>query len=547
MESEITSDRLNASVSHDCHDSPRCANDDGQNIGDQSSPYNRGTSEELNGIDVSKELKCKETPFNGDVGFEIAVEAHPDLVFESDLVTFNSQQFPFVPPRVYLERESFSNEDLQNLSIQSPSESDTFFSTEEEEEEANTEAWKSQPKHIFILSEAGKPIYTKYGNEEQFVTLFGVMQALVSVFEDGKDTLDTIVAGDSKFVFLHQRPLILVAVSKLKDSVEQLRTHLRYMYNQIVSVITAVQLERIFEQRQNYDLRRLIAGSERLMDSLVKYMNEDFSVLLGGIRCLPMLPQDREAVTQTIVHQCIKIKNLLFALLIGNSQIISMATIKKQHLHPSDIHLIINLVNCSETFKTAEGWTPICLPHYDPSTFLYVHASYLSDDCQACLLFFTSDRESFFSLSEAKRRVVERLRRHNLLESINSALNYVVPVLNQIGVADIRHLLYKYKAISQFTSCSFYPPYHHEQGRAYLMDLYRHIHGRMHLPARNLKLICHTTDKEILFGWETTTYELYVIFEPMATKRAVVNSALTILKWIKREEDAFFIVNPATW
>lgn len=107
-----------------------------------------------------------------------------------------------------------------------------------------------------------------------------------------------------------------------------------------------------------------------------------------------------------------------------------MRVSKKHLLHPSDVHLIINLVTSSETFKTAEGWTPICLPHYDAryfnqsncvshvfiivinhsfyySTFLYAHASYLSDDCQACLLFFTTDRDSFFTLSEAKKNIVD--------------------------------------------------------------------------------------------------------------------------------------------
>ena len=97
----------------------------------------------------------------------------------------------------------------------------------------------------------------------------------------------------------------------------------------------------------------------------------------------------------------------MFGLLIGNNQLISMVRMRKLMLQPSDVHLIINLVSCSETFKTAEGWTPICLPGYDASCFLYAHASYLSDDFQACLLFFTSDRDAFFTLSDAKRRIVE--------------------------------------------------------------------------------------------------------------------------------------------
>ena len=86
----------------------------------------------------------------------------------------------------------------------------------------------------------------------------------------------------------------------------------RYIFNQISSILTGAQLHRIFEQRHNYDLRRLLAGSERLMDNLVNYMDQDFSVLLGAVKCLPMPSTDRDAVTQTICQQCVKIKVILF-------------------------------------------------------------------------------------------------------------------------------------------------------------------------------------------------------------------------------------------
>lgn len=44
------------------------------------------------------------------------------------------------------------------------------------------------------------------------------------------------------------------------------------------------------------------------MDNLVNYMDNDFSVLLGAVKCLPMPASDRDAVTQTIHQQCNKIK-----------------------------------------------------------------------------------------------------------------------------------------------------------------------------------------------------------------------------------------------
>lgn len=76
---------------------------------------------------------------------------------------------------------------------------------------------------------------------------------------------------------------------------------------------------------------------------------------------------------------------------------------KKFFIHPADLHLILNLVDSSESFKTAESWTPICLPKFDSNGFMHGHVSYLAEDCQACLLLLTVDRDVFFTLSEAKQ------------------------------------------------------------------------------------------------------------------------------------------------
>jgi hypothetical protein len=80
------------------------------------------------------------------------------------------------------------------------------------------------------------------------------------------------------------------------------------VYNQIVSVLTSSQLTRIYEQRRNYDLRRLLAGAERLIDHLLNFMEREPAFLLGAVKCLPLTPSVRDSITQTIVQTCGKIK-----------------------------------------------------------------------------------------------------------------------------------------------------------------------------------------------------------------------------------------------
>jgi hypothetical protein len=53
------------------------------------------------------------------------------------------------------------------------------------------------------------------------------MQTLVSFVQSNDDTIKSIHAGDTKFVFLIKKPLILVAVSRTHESVSQLCSQLK--------------------------------------------------------------------------------------------------------------------------------------------------------------------------------------------------------------------------------------------------------------------------------------------------------------------------------
>lgn len=88
----------------------------------------------------------------------------------------------------------------------------------------------------------------------------------------------------------------------------------RYVYNQVVSVLTLTRVTRIFEQRLNYDLRRLLAGSERLIDHLLTFTENQPEFLLDGISCLPLSSAVRESISQAIISTCTKIK-VLYSLL----------------------------------------------------------------------------------------------------------------------------------------------------------------------------------------------------------------------------------------
>ena len=150
----------------------------------------------------------------------------------------------------------------------------------------------------------------RYGDEDRLVTLMGVMQALVSFIQDSQDLMRCITAGDHKMVFLIREHLILVTASESHESMHQLLLQLTYIYNQVLSVLTLSQLSRIFKQRRNYDLRRLLTGAEKFFDNLLNMMDRDPCFFLGAVRCLPLESSVRDTIAQSIAQHA-KVKVLV--------------------------------------------------------------------------------------------------------------------------------------------------------------------------------------------------------------------------------------------
>jgi vacuolar fusion protein MON1 len=90
----------------------------------------------------------------------------------------------------------------------------------------------------------------------------------------------------------------------------------RDVYNQIIFIVTQSHMNNVYEKRNNYDLRKLVAGSERWVDHLLRnerqmrVSNSSFVSLTHSVRILPMESSIRDNITSAIQTNCSKIKNL---------------------------------------------------------------------------------------------------------------------------------------------------------------------------------------------------------------------------------------------
>ena len=315
-------------------------------------------------------------------------------------------------------------------------------------DEARISRWCSRKKHFFILSGAGKPIYSRHGNgsgaEQMLVSGYmGVTHTIISFFQDSAsggpgDSLRSFVAGKHRFVVLREEgPLYLVAVSSLPcESEAQLRAQLDKLYSQVVATLTVSALTKIFSQREGYDLRRLLGGTEVFLDGLSDAMTKgDPGTLLGALECVRLRKRVREKVNGVML-KC-RTEKLLYGMLVADGRLVGVIRPRRHTLHPMDLQVVFGMLFNSGTFRdsgtrmpsgevaggggegltadaaggasggSGEHWTPICLPKFNSKGYLYAYIHFWRRELAIVLI--SADSGSFFELRGMKESFVAKL------------------------------------------------------------------------------------------------------------------------------------------
>ncbi|EKD19224.1 Vacuolar fusion protein mon-1 [Drepanopeziza brunnea f. sp. 'multigermtubi' MB_m1] len=431
--------------------------------------------------------------------------------------------------------------------------------------------WKSKFKHYLILSSAGKPIYSRHGDQNLINGYIGIIQTIISFFQGAKDPLMGFTAGATRFVVSIAGPLYFVAISKLGESDVQLRAQLDALYMQILSTLTLPTLTQLFTSRPNTDLRRPLEGTEILLSSLADTFTKGSpTALLSALECLKIRKSQRLVINNTLLKA--RSEKLLYGMVVAGGRLVSVIRPKRHSLHPSDLQLIFNMLFEAGSVKAGggENWIPVCLPGFNNRGYLYMYVSFLSAldekgtaseerpsitstssssrEDEIAVLLISADKESFFELKQMRDDVVAQLYSNGSMEIIRTAVSQGRPSTTDIVPGtSLRHFLYKSRANVQFTMPSFSPHFDTLLARRKLMTLYHNLHASTHAKHSHLKILHCMNRDSISLAWTTPTFELYCVAGPHASRAGLAQGANKVIQWVKREEERVFIIGGAVF
>lgn len=269
------------------------------------------------------------------------------------------------------------------------------FQLEFPDEDSDPDFFFTRRRHFFIISSAGKPIYSMHGSYDLFVVYSGIIQTIVSFFEISStpenirivESFDKTTGDPIKLVFLNRSPIILMSIVKNDYSdVLEYEQQLDFLYSFLLSALSKPYIDKIYNKYANFDLRNLLGNTDiATIDSICEDLSNGLNVsqVMGGLSCLRM----HDSVRSKLENKMIKIRTpeLLYGLIIGpNEKLISIIRPKKHTLHTSDLMILFEMIYNTNIFKTKNDdddtmkfvtsetfWVPICLPKFNSSGHLY--------------------------------------------------------------------------------------------------------------------------------------------------------------------------------
>lgn len=456
------------------------------------------------------------------------------------------------------------NSSLQNFDKEFD-EIDTINIEKGNEEEVILQ-WKTKYKHYLILSSAGKPIYSRHGDQNLINSYIGVIQTIISFYKSSNDSLFGFSVDETRFVISTYGPLYLVAISRLGESDSHLRAQLEALYMQILSTLTLPTLLQFFTNRPNIDLRRPLEGTEGLLSSLADTFTKGSpSALLSSLECLILQKPHRQLINISLLKT--RSEKLLYGLIVAGGKLVSVIRPKRHSLHPSDLQLIFNMLFEADGVRAGggENWIPICLPGFNKRGYLYMYVSFLgasekqnkqsTHDTEArfpneqiAFIFISAEKESFFDIKQMRDDTVDELEQNGSLELIKKAVCKGRPSILEISPGtQLSHFLYKSRSNVQFTMSDFTSNFNDLIARRRLMTLYHSLHASIHSKHSHLKILQCVSHETTSLAWCTPVFEFYCVAGSNLSREKLTKEANKIIQWVKSEEERLFIIGGAVF
>ena len=279
------------------------------------------------------------------------------------------------------------------------------------------EEFFKKKRHYLIMTEGGKPVYSRYGDPIENNSIFATLSAMITKFtifnsDTEKENLNIISNKKNKIVFLKKGQLIFIALSKKNDCVSLLFSQLEYLYNQLMSILTISFYSKL-EDNPSKCLSTM-SGTENLFEQMIQYSSKSFCALFNSYQVFN-LRESRDKLNKLTEEYR---GDALYCIIMTPYEIISIARSNQINVVSSDLVLIQNLIFCQEMLRTQESYVPICLPGISEQGYIQFYSNFSEENIGIIFVTENMDPMCFVKFQQQYNQLYQRLIDENYIDKI---------------------------------------------------------------------------------------------------------------------------------
>ena len=279
------------------------------------------------------------------------------------------------------------------------------------------EEFFKKKRHYLIMTEGGKPVYSRYGDPIENNSIFATLSAMITKFtifnsDSEKENLNIISNKKNKIVFLKKGQLIFIALSKKNDCVSLLFSQLEYLYNQLMSILTISFYSKL-EDNPSKCLSTM-SGTENLFEQMIQYSSKSFCALFNSYQVFN-LRENRDKINKLTEEYR---GDALYCIIMTPYEIISLSRSNQINVVSSDLVLIQNLIFCQEMLRTQESYVPICLPGISEQGYIQFYSNFSEENIGIIFVTENMDPMCFVKFQQQYNQLYQRLIDENYIDKI---------------------------------------------------------------------------------------------------------------------------------
>ncbi len=289
-------------------------------------------------------------------------------------------------------------------------------------------------RHYLIMSDGGKPVYSRYGDPIENNSIFATLSAMITKFtifnsnESDKEFLNVIMNKKNKIAFLKKGQLIFIALSKKDDCISLLFAQLEYLYNQLMSILTSSFYSKL-EDNPSKCLSTM-SGTENLFEQIIQYTSKSFPALFNSYQVFNFF-EHRDKLNKIADEFR---GEALYCIIMTPYEIIALSRSNQIDVVSSDLVLIQNLIYSQEMLRTQESYVPICLPGISEQGYIQFYSHFSEENIGIIFVTENMDPMFFVKFQEQYNRLYEKLINENYVQKIVETFRINNNILGELSL-----------------------------------------------------------------------------------------------------------------